>query len=88
MPHPGPARACEPDDGDVQLSPALDELAGREKVLALETRGRRHDVGSRYGMLEAQIAFSLAGVDRDQVLTSLLELMLLEQGHAGPGAEG
>jgi len=72
------------DHGEIQLSPALDELARREKMLALETRGTRYNVGTKYGMVDAQIAFALGGVDRDHMLTSLVELMT--QLH-GEGAE-
>ena len=74
------------DHGEVQLSPAMDELAGREKMLALEAQGTRYDVGTKYGMIEAQIAFALAGVDRDSMLTRLLELLMQHQ--AAGGAAG
>jgi UTP--glucose-1-phosphate uridylyltransferase len=61
--------------GTVQLSPALAELARRERYLAFETSGRRYDIGVRYGLLNAQLALALAGRDRDEVLTLLLELL-------------
>src|SRR5690606_35343593 len=47
------------------LSGALAELATRERYLALETRGRRYDVGVRYGLLQAQLALALSGQDRE-----------------------
>ncbi len=59
----------------VTLSDALDELAHRERYLALESRGRRYDVGVRYGILMAQVALALAGQDRETVLSHLLELL-------------
>ena len=59
--------------GSIQLSTALNDLAGRERYLALETRGVRHNLGVKFGGVEAQIALALAGVDRDRMLTTLLE---------------
>jgi UTP--glucose-1-phosphate uridylyltransferase len=69
--------AAAPGDGQVQLSPALDALAGRERYLALEVQGRRFNIGVRYGLLLAQLALALDGADRDNVLTQLVELLAL-----------
>jgi UTP--glucose-1-phosphate uridylyltransferase len=63
------------DRGGVALSPALDELCGRERYLAVANLGARYDVGGKYGVLTAQLALALGGVDRDEVLTSLVELL-------------
>ncbi len=69
------------DKGGVTLSAALNELAGREKYLALQKHDWRYDVGVKYGLLTAQLALSLNGQDRDEVLATLLELLALrEQG--------
>lgn len=59
----------------VQLSPALAELAGGERYLALERRWSRYDVGEQYGLLTAQLALALAGKDREAVLALLLDLL-------------
>ncbi len=59
--------------GSIQLSTALNALAGRERYLALEARGSRYNLGVRFGMVEAQIALALAGSDRDRILSLLLE---------------
>jgi UTP--glucose-1-phosphate uridylyltransferase len=69
--------AAAPANGAVQLSPALDELASRERYLALEVQGRRFNIGIRYGLLLAQLALALDGADRDNVLTQLVELLAL-----------
>ena len=61
--------------GGIQLSPVLDELAGRERYLALEAQGRRYPVDARYGLLTAQLALALSGRDRDEVLAGLVELL-------------
>lgn len=61
--------------GPLQLSPALADLARRERYLAFETHGRRYDIGVRYGLLHAQLALALAGRDRVEVLSLVLELL-------------
>jgi len=67
--------AAHRGDANIQLSPVLDQLAKRERYLALETRGRRYPVDVRYGLLTAQLALALSGRDRDEVLTGLCELL-------------
>lgn len=69
--------------GAVTLSNALAELATREQYLALEETGRRYDVGGRYGLLTAQLALALAGRDRNEVLSQLVELLALREMSAG-----
>lgn len=61
--------------GKLTLSRALDELATRERYLALANLGRRYDIGVRYGLLTAQLALALGGADRDEVLAQLVELL-------------
>lgn len=60
------------------LSEALAELAQKERYLACELQGRRFDIGARYGLLTAQLALAFNGRDRDEVLSTLLELLLRE----------
>lgn len=59
----------------VTLSPALARLSARERYLAAELRGRRYDIGARYGLLTTQLALALEGQDRDEVLNGLVELL-------------
>jgi UTP--glucose-1-phosphate uridylyltransferase len=61
--------------GNVHLTTALAKLLRRERYLANELHGRRYDIGVRYGLLTAQLALALAGRDRDEVLTGLIELL-------------
>ncbi|GAB4463724.1 MAG: sugar phosphate nucleotidyltransferase [Armatimonadaceae bacterium] len=69
---------------NIQLSPVLNELAQREKYLAVETQGRRYPLDTRYGLLNTQLALALSGVDRDEVLTNLTELLAVrERGNGG-----
>lgn len=62
-------------NGEFQLTPSLRRLAQDEKYLALELKGSRYDIGAPHGMMKAQLALSLAGRDRDQVLVELMELL-------------
>jgi UTP--glucose-1-phosphate uridylyltransferase len=71
------------EGGQIQLTTALNALARREKYLALETRGARHNLGVKFGVVDAQIALALAGVDRERMLAGLLEsIVRIEQLHA------
>ena len=60
----------------IELTPALDVLADRERYLAVEVDGARFDIGARWGLLQAQLALGLNGPERDRVLTLITELLL------------
>jgi UTP--glucose-1-phosphate uridylyltransferase len=62
-----------------QLSTALNQLAARERYLALELKGRRYDIGVKYGLLTAQLALAFGGKDRDEVLSGLVEMLALKE---------
>jgi UTP--glucose-1-phosphate uridylyltransferase len=57
----------------LELSPALNELARRERYEALEVQGIRYPVDVRYGMLLAQMGLALNGRDRDLLLALITE---------------
>ncbi len=61
------------------LSLALAETARRERYLAHELLGRRHDIDLHYGLLATQLALGLAGKDRDEVLALIIELLVQSQ---------
>ena len=65
--------------GPADLSLALAELARRERYLAHELLGRRHDIDRHYGLFATQLALGLAGKDRDEVLSLLVELLVQSQ---------
>jgi UTP--glucose-1-phosphate uridylyltransferase len=66
--------------GHIQLTTALNELARKDRYLALETTGSRFNLGVKFGAVEAQIALAMGGVDRELILSLLLESILrLEQ---------
>ncbi len=59
----------------LMLSPALAELAKRERYLAFELEGTRFNIGVKYGMLIAQLALAIHGSDREEILARLVELL-------------
>jgi len=63
------------------ISHALQELARREKYLALEMDDYRYNVGVKYGLLNAQMALALSGTDRDEVISMLMEMLFLREQH-------
>lgn len=71
------AELAERDRGGrpLDLSSALAELARRERVLALEVAGQRYNTGIKYGLLAAQLALALDGVDRERVLAQIIDLL-------------
>jgi len=62
------------------LSDALSLLPARQRYLAYRIKGSRYNIGIQYGLLMAQLALSLSGRDRDQILTELLELVASRPG--------
>jgi UTP--glucose-1-phosphate uridylyltransferase len=62
-------------NGHVNFRSALAGLSQRGRYLAAELEGRRYDFGRKYGLLTAQLALSLSGQDRDEVLRGLVELL-------------
>ena len=64
-----------PDGEKLGLPPTLAQLAETSQYLAVELDGTRFNLGERYGLLRAQIALALAGPHRDEVLTSLVDLL-------------
>ncbi len=59
----------------ISLAEALDELARQERYLACEIEGTRYNMGIKYGLFSTQLAFSLAGVDRNRILGTMVELL-------------
>lgn len=67
---------------DVSLSDALANLASREKYLAFAVKGSRYNIGEKYGVFVAQAALALQGKDRDQILSTLVELLASNRNHS------
>ncbi|MCC6485432.1 MAG: nucleotidyl transferase [Armatimonadetes bacterium] len=73
---------------ELLLTPALDELAHRERYLAQEVKGVRYDLGQKYGLLRAQLALGEAGVDHDEILHATLETLADVRLGLRPGDSG
>lgn len=67
------------DARSVHFRAALACLAQQERYFACELTGQRYDIDAKYGLLTAQLAFGLAGKDRDEVLTNLVSLLATPQ---------
>ncbi|MFO0975190.1 MAG: hypothetical protein U0996_02270 [Planctomycetaceae bacterium] len=63
------------EGNNLDLSSSLNQLAQTERYLALVIQGSRYNISYKYGLLLAQLAFSLSGVDRDLILTELVNLL-------------
>jgi len=63
------------DNCSIDLSTSLNQLAQSERYLAFEVHGSRFNIGYKYGLMMAQLAISMGGVDRDLILTELVTLM-------------
>ncbi len=65
---------------NLQLSPALSQLAAREQYLAVLMQGHRYNIGLKYGLFMAQWALALCGADRETILADLVELLATRPG--------
>jgi len=69
------ALQAAPEGKNIDLSSSLNRLAQAERYLAFKIDGSRYDISYKYGLLLTQLAFSLAGNDRDLILTELVNLL-------------
>ena len=72
------------EDGTLAtISFALNELARKEKYLGIEMNDQRYNIGTKYGLFNAQLALALNGQDRDEVISMLLEMLIIREQNAG-----
>jgi len=64
------------------ISNALCDLAQKKQYLAFEMNDLRYHIGMKYGLLNAQLALAITGNDRDEVLSMLMEMLLVREQHA------
>jgi len=62
--------------GEVQITDAIKNLLGKEKVYAYEFEGKRFDVGEKLGYLKANVAFALKRKDIGEELKKYLKEIL------------
>lgn len=70
-------QAAEAPDRSATVSGALAEVARQSRYLAVQSDGRRYDLGPKYGLLRSQLALTLNGRDREELLAGLVELLSL-----------
>jgi UTP--glucose-1-phosphate uridylyltransferase len=70
----------------VSLSSALAEGAQREQFLAMIQKGRRFDVGVKYGLFKAQLALALSGKEPNDVLAELIDILAARDQFSQTGA--
>lgn len=75
-----------PDGRLSTISHALNELSRKEKYLAIEMNDQRYNIGVKYGLFNAQLALALNGQDRDDMISMLMEMLLLRE-NSGPEKE-
>ncbi len=63
------------EKGEIQLTSSQEMLRGRERYVAVETRGERYDMGVPFGYVETQAALALNGVERTEMLSALLRIV-------------
>lgn len=74
------------DPANASVSSALHALGSRERYRAWQVSAHRYDLGPRFGLLNAQLALALSGRDRDEVLSSLVNLLSAHNsGEKAPG---
>ncbi len=57
------------------LSDAAAMLPSRGRYLAYEVVGSRYNLGVKYGLLKAQLAIGISGIDREQILAEMVDLL-------------
>jgi UTP--glucose-1-phosphate uridylyltransferase len=64
----------EPDQkGEIQLTDAIDRLLSKERIYSYVIKGKRYDVGDKFGFLQASIDFALKRPDLKDKLEQYLK---------------
>lgn len=74
--------------GEYQLTDALHEICGREGLLALNLRGKRYDIGDKFGYIQATLEMGLEREELRPLLLPYLRTLLaqIDEVQSGPGA--
>jgi UTP--glucose-1-phosphate uridylyltransferase len=64
--------------GELQLTDGLRRLLGRQKILAYQFRGKRHDAGDKLGFLQATVEFALRNEELGPAFRSYLKSLNLD----------
>jgi len=68
-------KSLEDSPEKLPLTPSINATAKSERFLACEIQGLRFNIGEPYGLLRAQLAMALASDQRDEVMSSIIELI-------------
>jgi UTP--glucose-1-phosphate uridylyltransferase len=68
------------ENGEIQLTSSQEMLRSKERYVAVETSGERLDMGVPLGYIETQMALALNGIDRTEVLATLLRAVATSAG--------
>ena len=68
------------EKGEIQLTSSQEMLRSQERYVAVETHGERYDMGVPFGYVETQAALALNGVDRTEMLSTLLRIVAKSAG--------
>ncbi len=74
------ARTKPGKGGEIQLTDALQELAGQESVYAYVFEGRRYDAGDKQGFLEATVEYALRRDDLREEFLGYLNRVVKNEG--------
>ncbi|TWU56901.1 UTP--glucose-1-phosphate uridylyltransferase [Rubripirellula tenax] len=69
------SQSAGPSQKKPTLSDAAALLPSRGRYLAYEIQGSRYNLGIKYGLLKAQLAIGLSGIDREQILAEMIDLL-------------
>jgi len=64
--------------GEIQLTDGLRRLLGRQKILAYQFHGKRHDAGDKLGFLQATVEFALRNGELGPAFRSYLKSLNLD----------
>jgi UTP--glucose-1-phosphate uridylyltransferase len=62
-------------EGKILLTPVMQKIAEADKYLAMEIKGNRYDTSTKLGLLKAQVALGLSGSIKDELLTTIIQLL-------------
>ncbi|EIJ80497.1 UTP--glucose-1-phosphate uridylyltransferase [Bacillus methanolicus PB1] len=64
--------------GEIQLTDAIDSLLGRESIYSYIIKGKRYDVGDKFGFLQASIDFALKRPELKDKLEAYIKKIIQE----------
>ncbi len=66
-------------NGEIQLTDAISQLGGTERILAYNFEGTRHDVGEKLGFIKTSIYYALKNPELSDELTKYMSEIILDR---------